>query len=73
MKERKICSGRVLAHMPRPLCWRCRHFRDDITCKPFPQGIPMEILTSEADHHKPYPGDHGIRFEPLEEVAPLKK
>ncbi len=33
----------------------------------------MEILTSEADHHQPFPGDHGIRFEPLEEVAPLAK
>ena len=33
----------------------------------------MEILTSEADHQKPYPGDQGIRFEPLEEIVPLGK
>jgi hypothetical protein len=59
--------------MPRPLCWKCRHFREDITCKPFPQGIPWQILTSKADHHQPYPGDQGIRFEPLEEVVPLGK
>jgi hypothetical protein len=33
----------------------------------------MEILTSEADHHQPLPGDRGTHFEPLEEVASVGK
>jgi hypothetical protein len=59
--------------MPRPLCWKCKHFRWNAACKAFPKGIPADILSSKADHHQPYSGDHGIQFELLEEVAPLKK
>jgi hypothetical protein len=29
----------------------------------FPAGIPEKILFYEHDHRKPFPGDHGIRFE----------
>ena len=35
-------------------------------CKAFPKGIPKKIITGEHDHTKPYKGDHGIRFEPIE-------
>jgi hypothetical protein len=28
----------------------------------------MEIWTGENDHRKPYPGDHGIRFEARRKV-----
>jgi hypothetical protein len=73
MKERKLCSGYELAHMPRPLCWKCKHFQKNATCKAFPGGIAADILSSKADHHQPFPGDQGIRFEPLEEVAPVDK
>lgn len=53
-----------------PLCVGCRHFRgfdvsqDSYTCAAFPRGIPIEILTWKVDHTKPYPGDHGIQYEP---------
>jgi hypothetical protein len=71
MTERKLCSGRDLAHMPRPLCWKCKHFREKAACNAFPKGIPADILSSKADHHRPCPGDRGIRFEPVEAGRPL--
>lgn len=48
-------------------CARCRHFRRDLpgaTCAAFPEGIPRVILLNEHDHRAPYPGDHGVRWEP---------
>jgi len=51
-----------------PLCKQCRHWSEldfsGYKCKAFPNGIPEEIITSEHDHRKPYPGDNGIRYEP---------
>lgn len=29
-----------------------------------PDGIPIEILTNQVDHRKPYKRDHGFRYEP---------
>lgn len=55
-----------------PICYECKHFNENpevLTCTAFPDGIPFEIITSEFDHHKPYPGDHGIQFEPIEEQS----
>lgn len=50
-------------------CHSCRHantvdgrFVGD--CAAFPEGIPAQIMRGEADHREPYPGDHGIRWEP---------
>lgn len=52
-----------------PACNQCGHFHRDfasvITCKAFPEGIPDAILSGDNDHRAPFPGDHGIRFEPL--------
>lgn len=62
-------------------CWRCKHYHRqarEITCdafthavfhpkRPLPCAIPDEILDNKVFHDKPYPGDHGIQFEPIEE------
>ena len=50
-------------------CEPCKHFRSKQPggfCSAFPdgEGIPLAILDIEVDHRLPYPGDHGIRWEP---------
>ena len=55
-----------------PQCATCKHFRastDGATCDAFPDGIPRVILLDEHDHTEPYPGDNGIRYEPIDEAA----
>ncbi len=50
-----------------PMCKGCAHLLGDLRrphCQAFPQGIPQEILLSQADHREPVAGDHGIRFSP---------
>lgn len=49
-----------------PICMACLHRHiegDGFTCDAFPDGIPDEIIQSEADHREPFPGDQGIQFE----------
>lgn len=46
-------------------CITCAHYRLFGECAAFPQGIPDEIFTGRHNHTEPYPGDNGIRFEPL--------
>lgn len=63
--------------IPTPRCWErgCKHFigvdQPDGTeeterniCAAFPAGIPEEIVVGLNLHTTPYPGDHGIQFEP---------
>jgi len=48
------------------MCMFCIHLDKDITkraCEAYPDGIPTKIWMNEFDHRKPYPGDHGIKFE----------
>jgi hypothetical protein len=49
-----------------PICRECRHRigHDYLACSAFPDRIPREIWNGERDHTTPYPGDHGVRFEP---------
>lgn len=47
-------------------CITCKHFRFAWTCDAFPDGIPTGIATGQHDHTEPFPGDNGIRFEPID-------
>jgi hypothetical protein len=47
-----------------PLCLSCAHTNNDGTCKAFPEGIPLEIVSGEVNHMQPYEGDNGIQYEP---------
>ena len=35
-------------------------------CEAFPGGIPDAVWTGTYDHRKEVPGDHGIRWQPLD-------
>ena len=53
-------------------CHKCKYYVEPTEydlmpkCKAFPEGIPLEIFREEVDHEKPYPGDNGIQYEPIE-------
>jgi len=53
-----------------PQCFHCKHLDETgrgWKCPAFPEDIPDQmILFNKHDHRKPYPGDHGVRFEPSE-------
>ena len=49
-----------------PICNKCKHYIDGITCKAFKK-IPDEILDVKNNHNKPFKGDNGIQFEPIED------
>jgi len=48
-------------------CIYCKHFIEKTFCDAFPKGIPKKIIQYKHDHKNPYPGDKGIRFEPIKE------
>ena len=45
-------------------CARCKNHIKFKKCKAFSGDIPEAILDGKHDHREPYPGDHGIQFEP---------
>lgn len=47
------------------ICHACLHLYlpEAEACDAFPGGIPPPVRVGRNDHHFPYPGDHGIRFE----------
>ncbi len=51
-----------------PMCVDCEYFRGakDGMCDAFPRKIPDKIWSGDLKHDKPFPGDQGIRFRPLE-------
>ena len=49
-----------------PVCFMCANFFYFPFCRAFPEEIPIAIRLGENNHTEPYPGDHGIQFEPIE-------
>jgi len=54
-----------------PICLSCRHLTPAEggklwACEAFGDEIPGEVLAGRNRHLKPYPGDNGVQFEPIE-------
>lgn len=68
-----------MAYPIQSMCLACRHLdreKENMhVCDAFEEGIPDEIWTNRHDHHDPYPGDNGIRFEimPITEIQPARQ
>jgi hypothetical protein len=59
-----------------PQCFDCKHLHKVILgeptgCDAFPDEVPIVMLANQHDHRQPYPGDHGIRFEPSQSALDL--
>lgn len=48
------------------MCACCRHWDGAGGCAAFASGIPEDLINEGRDHRRPYPGDEGIRFEPVD-------
>lgn len=45
-------------------CATCQHKGANLSCDAY-EVIPDAILFGKHNHRKPFPGDNGIRFEPI--------
>jgi hypothetical protein len=54
--------------IPPPICYNCTRQdpEDHFKCIAFPKRIPQAIIESRADHRKPYPGDNGLLYDPID-------
>ncbi|GEM_PF-958229 len=46
-------------------CIGCKRYTMSATCEAFPDHIPHKIFSGQFIHTKPYPGDHGILYDPI--------
>lgn len=56
-----------------PVCTFCKNLIDEgvnRTCRAFPDVIPVQIWTGRNRHTEAFPGDNGIRFDPIEGYVP---
>lgn len=56
-----------------PMCLFCRHYNqdsrgDEPDCSAFVE-IPDDIFHGDFDHRRSFPGDNGVRFELISELA----
>ncbi|MBI5568542.1 MAG: ankyrin repeat domain-containing protein [Desulfomonile tiedjei] len=53
---------------PKIRCFECKHLVEWPFCLAFlsREGIPEPIRSGRVEHDDPYPGDHGIRFLPVD-------
>ena len=52
-----------------PQCHSCVHYHlGGMSCLAF-LSIPIDIYMNKYDHKESYPGDNGIQFEPIKELA----
>ena len=47
-------------------CIGCKNYTMMATCRAFPDKIPYEIISGHFIHTKPYPGDQGIMYDPID-------
>lgn len=67
--SRLVDSNIAFITIDKGICNECVNvFANGENCKAYPRGIPVEILTGKVNHRKPYKGDNGIQFEPVEEI-----
>jgi hypothetical protein len=50
-------------------CNSCIHYEGAFTCAAFPDEIPDDIFNGFFDHRKAFPGDNGVRWEPIDPQA----
>jgi hypothetical protein len=66
----RTCEGKgVGITSAEKLCDLCKHRHPGShppACAAYPDRIPLAIRLMQVDHRQPYPGDHGIRFEPTD-------
>lgn len=65
-KKHKDTIERGALPMFSQVCTFCAHYESSQTCAAFPDRIPQQIWLGENNHTKPYQGDSGIRFQPVE-------
>ena len=53
------------------ICLNCRRYKPERfalpkRCQAFPDGIPDAIYFGDANHRKPYEGDGGLLYDPID-------